>query len=317
MLTFPYAAGVGFVHAFRQRHPWAQLSALYQDPPRSSSQILHPERYLDRREDPVPLPLPDLATVLPAGARLALEDELGEIGMAEVLRRFLGESARAAGWRGRPPCAVGPPGGRLRPRRAHRVGHGGPGGRLRAGLRARAGPQARPRAELPGCAAPRRGPAATRSSRSSAAIAPLCSSNGRPRPRSTPSARPSGRSRCYTDRRAMPSAPSKDLQRVPNPHVDRDYEVDHVVPEFTCMCPMTGQPDFATIRIRYVPDRWLVELKSLKLYMWAYRNEGRVPRGRDQPHSHRSRADAGAPSHGGRRRLERPGRDQDRRHGAL
>lgn len=72
----------------------------------------------------------------------------------------------------------------------------------------------------------------------------------------------------------MPSVPSKDIQRVPNPHVGRDYEVDHVVPEFTCMCPMTGQPDFATIRIRYVPDRWLVELKSLKLYMWAYRNEG-------------------------------------------
>src|SRR6185436_15556236 len=72
----------------------------------------------------------------------------------------------------------------------------------------------------------------------------------------------------------MPSAPSKDLQRVPNPHADREYEVDHVVPEFTCMCPMTGQPDFATIRIRYVPGRWLVELKSLKLYMWAYRNEG-------------------------------------------
>jgi 7-cyano-7-deazaguanine reductase len=72
----------------------------------------------------------------------------------------------------------------------------------------------------------------------------------------------------------MPSAPSKDLQRVPNPHTDREYEVDHVVPEFTCVCPMTGQPDFATIRIRYVPGRWLVELKSLKLYMWAYRNEG-------------------------------------------
>jgi len=72
----------------------------------------------------------------------------------------------------------------------------------------------------------------------------------------------------------MPSAPSKNLQCVPNPHVDRDYEVDHVVPEFTCVCPMTGQPDFAIIRIRYVPDRWLVELKSLKLYMWAYRNEG-------------------------------------------
>jgi 7-cyano-7-deazaguanine reductase len=72
----------------------------------------------------------------------------------------------------------------------------------------------------------------------------------------------------------MPSAPSKHLQRVPNPHPGRDYEVDHVVPEFTCVCPMTGQPDFATIRIRYVPDRWLVELKSLKLYMWAYRDEG-------------------------------------------
>ena len=72
----------------------------------------------------------------------------------------------------------------------------------------------------------------------------------------------------------MPSAPSKDLQRVPNPHPDREHEVDHVVPEFTCVCPMTGQPDFATIRIRYVPGRWLVELKSLKLYMWGYRNQG-------------------------------------------
>jgi 7-cyano-7-deazaguanine reductase len=72
----------------------------------------------------------------------------------------------------------------------------------------------------------------------------------------------------------MPSAPSRALQRVPNPHTDRDYEVDHVVPEFTCVCPLTGQPDFATIRIRYVPDRWLIELKSLKLYMWSYRSEG-------------------------------------------
>lgn len=100
MLTFPYAVGVGFIHAFRRRHPWAQLSALYQDPPRSSSQILHPERYFDRREDPVPLPLPDLAAILPAGSRLALEDDLGEVGLAEVLRRFLGESAHVSGWRG-------------------------------------------------------------------------------------------------------------------------------------------------------------------------------------------------------------------------
>jgi 7-cyano-7-deazaguanine reductase len=72
----------------------------------------------------------------------------------------------------------------------------------------------------------------------------------------------------------MPTTPSKTLARVPNPHPDRDYDVEHAIPEFTCVCPMTGQPDFATIRIRYVPDRWLVELKSLKLYAWAYRNEG-------------------------------------------
>ena len=72
----------------------------------------------------------------------------------------------------------------------------------------------------------------------------------------------------------MPSAPSKQLERVPNPHPGRDYEIDHVVPEFTCLCPLTGQPDFATIRIRYVPDQWLVELRSLKRYMWAYRDEG-------------------------------------------
>jgi hypothetical protein len=100
MLTFPYAAGVGFVHAFRQRRPWAELSALYQDPPRSSSQILHPERYLDRRQDPVPVVLPDLAAVLPTGWRSVIEDSLGEVGVAEVLRRFLGASADAVGWRG-------------------------------------------------------------------------------------------------------------------------------------------------------------------------------------------------------------------------
>jgi hypothetical protein len=100
MLTFPYAGGVGFVHAFRQRRPWTALSAVYHDPPRASAQILHPERYLDRREDPVPLALPDLAAALPAGARKLIEDDLGEIGVAEVLRRFRGDAADAAGWRG-------------------------------------------------------------------------------------------------------------------------------------------------------------------------------------------------------------------------
>jgi 7-cyano-7-deazaguanine reductase len=72
----------------------------------------------------------------------------------------------------------------------------------------------------------------------------------------------------------MPSRPTKALAVVPNPHPGRDYEVDLEIPEFTCVCPMTGQPDFATIRIRYVPDQHLVELKSIKLYIWSYRDEG-------------------------------------------
>ena len=72
----------------------------------------------------------------------------------------------------------------------------------------------------------------------------------------------------------MATQPSKMLEAVPNQHPARDYEVSMVVPEFTCLCPMTGQPDFATIRIRYVPDQLLVELKSLKLYLWSYRQEG-------------------------------------------
>jgi 7-cyano-7-deazaguanine reductase len=72
----------------------------------------------------------------------------------------------------------------------------------------------------------------------------------------------------------MPSRPARRLDAVPNPHPDRDYEVAMAIPEFTCLCPVTGQPDFATIRIRYVPDQQLVELKSLKLYMWSYRDEG-------------------------------------------
>jgi 7-cyano-7-deazaguanine reductase len=72
----------------------------------------------------------------------------------------------------------------------------------------------------------------------------------------------------------VPSSPSKDLQAVPNPHPNRDYEVTCESPEFTCVCPMTGQPDFATVRISYVPDQSIVELKSLKLYLWSYRDEG-------------------------------------------
>ena len=72
----------------------------------------------------------------------------------------------------------------------------------------------------------------------------------------------------------MATQPSKQLEVVPNPHPDREYEVSLEIPEFTCLCPRTGQPDFATIRIRYVPDQRLVELKSIKLYVWSYRDEG-------------------------------------------
>ena len=72
----------------------------------------------------------------------------------------------------------------------------------------------------------------------------------------------------------MPTAPSKDLQVFANPKPERDYEISFECPEFTCLCPMTGQPDFALFRIRYVPDQHCVELKSLKLYLWSFRNEG-------------------------------------------
>ena len=72
----------------------------------------------------------------------------------------------------------------------------------------------------------------------------------------------------------MPTAPSKDLQSFNNPAPERDYEIKFECPEFTCLCPKTGQPDFATIRIQYVPAELCVELKSLKLYLWSFRDEG-------------------------------------------
>jgi 7-cyano-7-deazaguanine reductase len=72
----------------------------------------------------------------------------------------------------------------------------------------------------------------------------------------------------------MSSAPSKRLETFPNPRPERDYEISMEAPEFTCVCPRTGQPDFATIRIRYTPDQLCVELRSLKLYLWSFRQEG-------------------------------------------
>jgi len=72
----------------------------------------------------------------------------------------------------------------------------------------------------------------------------------------------------------MPSTPSRDLETFPNPRPEHDYTIHIRVPEFTCLCPKTGQPDFAELRLAYVPDRLCVELKSLKLYVWSYRDQG-------------------------------------------
>lgn len=72
----------------------------------------------------------------------------------------------------------------------------------------------------------------------------------------------------------MPTQPSKDLQTFQNPRAGRDYTVRMRLPEFTCLCPLTGQPDFATLTLEYVPAALCVELKSLKLYIWSFRDEG-------------------------------------------
>jgi 7-cyano-7-deazaguanine reductase len=72
----------------------------------------------------------------------------------------------------------------------------------------------------------------------------------------------------------MLKEPSKEIEVFPNPQPDRPYTITMDCPEFTCLCPRTGQPDFATIHIRYVPDQLCIELKSLKMYLWSFRNEG-------------------------------------------
>ena len=72
----------------------------------------------------------------------------------------------------------------------------------------------------------------------------------------------------------MPSQPSKQLETFPNPEPSRDYVVHIEIPEFTCLCPLTGQPDFAHITVDYIPEKKNLELRALKLYMWSYRNEG-------------------------------------------
>ncbi len=74
---------------------------------------------------------------------------------------------------------------------------------------------------------------------------------------------------------AKPSAqPTKQLETFANPNPNRDFHIHMEIPEFTCLCPKTGQPDFAVIYLDYIPDQLCVELKSLKLYMWSFRDEG-------------------------------------------
>jgi 7-cyano-7-deazaguanine reductase len=72
----------------------------------------------------------------------------------------------------------------------------------------------------------------------------------------------------------MPNQPGRTLETFDNPAPARDFAIHMEIPEFTCLCPKTGQPDFATLSLDYIPDRKCVELKSLKLYVWSYRNEG-------------------------------------------
>ena len=72
----------------------------------------------------------------------------------------------------------------------------------------------------------------------------------------------------------MTTQPSRELELFPNPQPARDYTIRIDIPEFTCLCPKTGQPDFATLKLEYIPDRQCVELKSLKLYVWSFRDQG-------------------------------------------
>jgi 7-cyano-7-deazaguanine reductase len=72
----------------------------------------------------------------------------------------------------------------------------------------------------------------------------------------------------------MPATPTTELETFQNPQASRDYTIRMQIPEFTCLCPRTGQPDFATLELEYVPDRLCVELKSLKLYIWSFRDRG-------------------------------------------
>ena len=79
---------------------------------------------------------------------------------------------------------------------------------------------------------------------------------------------------CNSKRKNMTSSPSKILEVFVNPNIERDFVIRIDIPEFTCLCPQTGQPDFATLHLEYIADKNCIELKSLKNYIWTFRNEG-------------------------------------------
>ncbi len=72
----------------------------------------------------------------------------------------------------------------------------------------------------------------------------------------------------------MSTTPSKEIEIFENPQKERDYQINIQIPEFTCLCPKTGQPDFAHLTLDYIPNNYCIELKSLKLYIWSFRNQG-------------------------------------------
>ena len=72
----------------------------------------------------------------------------------------------------------------------------------------------------------------------------------------------------------MPSEPASEIESFPNPAPSQDYSIRLTIPEFTCLCPKSGQPDFAALELEYVPDRLCIELKALKLYLWSFRDRG-------------------------------------------
>jgi len=96
--------------------------------------------------------------------------------------------------------------------------------------------------------------------------------------KTAPTSAPPSRHKVAPTQRRMPpnppTAPSKELHAFPNPAPERDYVIQFQIPEFTCLCPLTGQPDFAHFSIDIVADAWCIELKSLKMYMWSFRAEG-------------------------------------------